>query len=56
MTIPSLLVDIATSGPEAIEELAKGTKGVLFGGAAMPDKLGDFLTENGVNIFVGYGM
>jgi hypothetical protein len=56
LTIPSLLVDIATSGPETIDELAKGSKGVLFGGAGLPDKVGDFLAENGVNILVGYGM
>jgi hypothetical protein len=54
-TVPSILVDIATSGKQEMAQLASVTKGVIFGGAGLSDEVGDLLANNGVNLAVSYG-
>lgn len=54
-TVPSILMDIATSGVESIDRLASLTYSVAYGGAALPLEVGDLLAEHGVNLSVGYG-
>jgi len=56
VTVPSILVDIATSGPSPMNDLAANTAAVMYGGAGLSEKVGDLLTGNGVNIIPGYGM
>jgi long-subunit acyl-CoA synthetase (AMP-forming) len=56
VTVPSILVDIAQSSQEVMHELADATDSVMFGGAALPIKIGDILSDNGVKIYSAYGM
>ena len=54
-SIPSIGMDIAMSGLEAIDTLAKHSKAIMLGGAGTPLKIGNLLAERGVNIMIGYG-
>ena len=56
VSVPSILVDIANAGEQAVRRLGQITRGVTFGGAGLSEELGDMLTENGVNLSTGYGM
>ena len=55
LSIPSVLVEIFNAGDDALKELAKYTRAVMTGGAALPLEVGDRATELGVNIANGYG-
>lgn len=54
-SVPSIMVDIATAGNGVIKDLVENTRAVVVGGAGLPLKVGDLLTEQGVNIVMGYG-
>lgn len=56
VTVPSILVDIASSGQEAIQRLAKYVQMSMSGGAPLPPNIGDQLSAAGANIVVEYGM
>lgn len=56
LTVPSILVDLAGEGSAAMEELARLSKAVMYGGAPLPLKVGDELAEHGVNLYSAFGM
>jgi hypothetical protein len=54
-TVPSILVDLAMTGPEAMRELGKTAGYVMYAGGGLSVEVGDMLAEHGINIFAGYG-
>jgi len=56
LTLPSILVEIAANGVEAMNELKTLSRDVMFGGAPLPVDVGDKLANNGINLHSGYGM
>jgi hypothetical protein len=54
-TVPSILNEIAAEGPEAMRELARLTRAVVFAGAPLSLEVGDLLAAHGANIIVCFG-
>jgi hypothetical protein len=55
-TVPSVLVDMAAMGAEAMEEIGSMTAVISFAGGGLSDSIGDMLAEHGVNLVAGFGM
>jgi hypothetical protein len=56
ITVPSLLVDIATSGTAMMAKLRQHVEAVYFGGAPLSEEIGEKLVQNEVNVASIYGM
>jgi hypothetical protein len=54
-SIPSIAMEIAGAGLEAIDTLAKHSKALMLGGAGTPLDIGNLMAERGVNVMIGYG-